>query len=87
MFNSVSALNTRIEELESHKLQLLAKLKSLGDKGGLEYIIKTQKLENLQAKEFENRVQVENYDPQARRDEHENILQDEYRETRKKSQK
>ena len=63
MFNSVSALNTRIEELESHKLQLLAKLKSLGDKGGLEYIIKTQKLENLQAKEFENRVQVENYDP------------------------
>ena len=63
MFNSVSALNIRIEELESHKLQLLSKLKSLGDKGGLEYIIKTQKLENLQAKEFENRVQVENYDP------------------------
>ena len=63
MFNSVSALNQRIEELESHKLQLLSKLKSLGDKGGLEYIIKTQKLENLQAKEFENRVQVENYDP------------------------
>ena len=41
MFNSVSALNQRIEELESHKLQLLAKLKQFGDKGGLEYIIKT----------------------------------------------
>jgi len=41
MFNSVSALNQRIEELENHKLHLITKLKSLGDKGGLEYIIKT----------------------------------------------
>ena len=41
MFESVSALNQRIEELESHKLLLLEKLKGYGDKGGLEYIIKT----------------------------------------------
>jgi hypothetical protein len=44
-------------------LHLITKLKSLGDKGGLEYIIKTQKLDNLEAKDFENRVVVENYDP------------------------
>jgi predicted nuclease with TOPRIM domain len=41
MFASVSALNKRIEELESHKLHLLEKLKVYGDKGGLEYIVKT----------------------------------------------
>jgi chromosome segregation ATPase len=41
MFASVSSLNKRIEELESHKLHLLEKLKSHGDKGGLEYIVKT----------------------------------------------
>jgi chromosome segregation ATPase len=45
MFSSVSALNKRIEELESHKLHLLDKLKGYGDKGGLEYIVKTQKLD------------------------------------------
>ena len=45
MFNSVSALNARIEELEQHKLHLIQKLKSHGDKGGLDYIIKTQKLD------------------------------------------
>ena len=62
MFTSVSALNQRIEELESHKLHfrhahrseritdcrnlhLLSKLKGYGDKGGLEYIVKTQKLD------------------------------------------
>ena len=63
MFNSVSALNTRIEELENHKLHLIQKLKQYGDKGGLEYIIKTQNLENIESKEFENRVVVEKYDP------------------------
>lgn len=63
MFNSVSALNQRIEELESHKLHLLEKLKSHGDKGGLEYIVKTQKLDQMQTKPFENRVKVEQYDP------------------------
>lgn len=41
MFQSVSALNKRIEELEQHKLHLLEKLKAQGDKGGLEYIVKT----------------------------------------------
>jgi len=42
MFASVSTLNTRIEELEQHKIHLLDKLKrEYGDKGGLEYIIKT----------------------------------------------
>lgn len=41
MFASVGSLNSRIEELEQHKLHLLEKLKKYGDKGGLEYIIKT----------------------------------------------
>lgn len=41
MFSSVSNLNARIEELESHKMHLLNKLKKYGDKGGLEYIIQT----------------------------------------------
>eukprot|EP00354_Favella_ehrenbergii_P004064 CAMPEP_0170461544 /NCGR_PEP_ID=MMETSP0123-20130129/7405_1 /TAXON_ID=182087 /ORGANISM="Favella ehrenbergii, Strain Fehren 1" /LENGTH=96 /DNA_ID=CAMNT_0010726581 /DNA_START=1512 /DNA_END=1802 /DNA_ORIENTATION=+ len=68
MFNSVSALNQRIEELESHKLHLLNKLKGYGDKGGLEYIVKTQKLDKIESKQFENRVTVETYDPQAARD-------------------
>ena len=68
MFGSVSALNQRIEELESHKLHLLSKLKGYGDKGGLEYIVKTQQLDKIESKQFENRVQVEQYDPQASRD-------------------
>ena len=63
MFDSVSALNQRIEELESHKLHLLSKLKGYGDKGGLEYIVKTQNLDQIEAKQFENRVVVEKYDP------------------------
>lgn len=41
MFNQTSALNARIEELENHKLLLLDKLKGYGDKGSLDYIIKT----------------------------------------------
>ena len=63
MFNSVSALNARIEELETHKLHLIQKLKSHGDKGGLDYIIKTQKLDQMDSQAFINRVEVENYDP------------------------
>ena len=63
MFTSVSALNQRIEELESHKLLLISKLKSYGDRGGLEYIIKTQGLEKIDGKKMESRVNVENYDP------------------------
>lgn len=45
MFYSVSGLNSRIEELEQHKLHLLSKLKTYGEKGDLSYIIKTQKLD------------------------------------------
>lgn len=41
MFASVSGLNARIEELEQHKLHLLEKLKSYGDRGDLGYIVKT----------------------------------------------
>ena len=70
MFSSVSTLNSRIEELEQHKIHLLEKLKSLGDKSGLEYIIKTQGLENVKGKQIENRVKQEAYDPAARREEH-----------------
>jgi phage shock protein A len=53
MFNSVNSLNNRIEELEDHKLHLLNKLKQYGDKGDLEYIIKTQKLDSVKHKGFE----------------------------------
>lgn len=67
MFGSVSNLNARIEELEQHKLHLLTKLKKYGDKGGLEYIIKTQKLEGVRGKEFTDRVEVEDYKPEDKR--------------------
>jgi hypothetical protein len=67
MFASVSNLNARIEELEQHKLHLLSKLKKYGDKGGLEYIIKTQKLEGVRGKEFPDRVKVEDYKPEELR--------------------
>lgn len=55
MFDSVNSLNSRIEELESHKLHLLNKLKTYGDKGDLDYIIKTQKLEGMTYRGIENR--------------------------------
>lgn len=67
MFSSVSGLNQRIEELEQHKLHLLNKLKTYGDRGDLSYIVKTQKLENVRAKELKDRVKVENYMPEANR--------------------
>lgn len=67
MFESVNGLNNRIEELEQHKLHLLGKLKNYGDKGDLDYIIKTQKLDNVKHKGFESRVVVEDYNPQKRR--------------------
>ena len=67
MFDSVSHLNRRIEELESNKLHLLNKLKSYGDKGDLGYMVKTLGLENVHSKEFEGRVNIENYDPEANR--------------------
>ena len=52
MFSSVSSLNKRIEELEMHKLHLLEKLKAQGDKGSLDYIVKTQGLENVKGIEL-----------------------------------
>ena len=67
MFQAVSGLNGRIEELEQHKLHLLQKLKQYGDKGDLSYIIKTQKLEGVKGKDFENKVQVEDYRPEEGR--------------------
>jgi len=67
MFNAISGLNGRIEELEQHKLHLLQRLKKYGDKGDLGYIIKTQKLENVKGKEFEGRVVVEDYNPEELR--------------------
>ena len=67
MFNAISGLNARIEELEQHKLHLLQRLKKYGDKGDLGYIIKTQKLEDVKGKEFEGRVVVEDYRPEELR--------------------
>ena len=68
MFDSVSGLNKRIDELEEHKIHLLEKLKSMGDRGGLDYIVKTQKLDLIKAKELENPVKVDlSYDPQKNR--------------------
>ena len=66
-FSSVSALNHRIEELEQHKLHLLEKLKAQGDNGGLEYIVKTQKLEQVRGRELTDRVKVEDYRPELNR--------------------
>ena len=67
MFDSVSGLNSRIEELEQHKLHLLEKLKSYGDRGDLSYIVKTQRLEDIKAKEMKDRVQIEDYKPERDR--------------------
>jgi len=41
MFNSISSLNKRIEELENHKKYLLDKLKQGSDKQDVDYIVKT----------------------------------------------
>jgi len=68
MFKSVSGLNARIEELEQHKLHLLDKLKSYGDRGDLSYIVKTQKLGDIKAKEMKDRVHIEDYQPERNRD-------------------
>jgi len=67
MFNQTSALNARIEELENHKLLLLDKLKGYGDKGSLDYIIKTQGLEGVKGKPIGNRINNEEYNPEGRR--------------------
>jgi hypothetical protein len=67
MYGQTSALNARIEELENHKLLLLDKLKSYGDKGSLDYIIKTQGLEGVKGKPLGNRIKNEEYNPEANR--------------------
>ena len=41
MFDSVSGLNKRIDELEQHKLHLFKKLESYGERSDLSYIVKT----------------------------------------------
>jgi hypothetical protein len=64
MFASVSGLNNRIEELEQHKLHLLERLKKLGDRGDLSYIVKTQKLDDIKVKEMKDRVSREPYNPE-----------------------
>lgn len=51
MFHQVSGLDKRIQELEEHKKHLLDKIKQSGDTTGLEYIIKTQKLDNIKENE------------------------------------
>ena len=48
-------------------MHLLDKLKAQGDKGGLEYIVKTQKLENVKGKELSDRIVVEDYRPELNR--------------------
>lgn len=73
MFESVSGLNKRIEELENAKIILLTKLKGHGDKGGLEYIVKTQNLESVRGKKFDSKIEVEDYQPGKERLERERL--------------
>ena len=81
---TIMKMEQRIEELEQHKLHLLEKLKGYGDKGGLEYIVKTQKLENMQSKEFDARVVVEDYDPAKAREKADQELAEEMAKQKKK---
>lgn len=84
MFKSVSGLNARIEELEQHKLHLLDKLKSYGDRGDLSYIVKTQKLGDIKAKEMKDRVQIEDYQPEKNRDQRDKEYQEKMAEAQAK---
>jgi len=69
MFDSVSGLNKRIDELEEHKLHLFKKLESYGERSDLSYIVKTQKLDQMKPKEPANPVNVDpNYDPAKNRE-------------------
>lgn len=84
MFASVSGLNNRIEELEQHKLHLLERLKKLGDRGDLSYIVKTQKLDDIKVKEMKDRVSRDPYNPEdgrkARDDEYERVQKEKDKE-------
>lgn len=86
MFKSVSGLNARIEELEQHKLHLLDKLKSYGDRGDLSYIVKTQKLGDIKAKEMQDRVHIEDYQPERNRDKRDQEYQEKMAEMQKQEQ-
>ncbi len=68
MYGSVSLLNSRIEELEGQKLILLQKLKDLGDRSNIEYILRMQKIDYNQFRVPEKTVQVEEYLPELNRD-------------------
>ena len=82
MFSQTSALNSRIEELENHKMLLLDKLKNeYGDKGSLDYIIKSQGLENVKGKKLTNRISNDEYNPEANR----RAADDHYKNTSKSS--
>jgi len=50
MFSATSGLNRRIEELENHKKFILEKLKQNTEKSDVDYIVKTQGLENIESK-------------------------------------
>lgn len=84
MFKSVSGLNSRIEELEQHKIHLLDKLKGYGDRGDLGYIVKTQKLGDIKAKEMKDRVQIEDYQPEKNRDQRDKEYQAKMAENQQK---
>lgn len=86
MFKSVSGLNARIEELEQHKLHLLDKLKSYGDRGDLSYIVKTQKLGDIKAKEMQDRVHIEDYQPERNRDKRDQEYQEKMAEMQNKDE-
>ena len=68
MFESVSLLNSRIEELEGHKLVLLEKLKNLGDRSNIEYILRVQKIDYSSYKPTEATVHIDEYIPELNRE-------------------
>lgn len=68
MFSSVSLLNSRIEELEGQKLILLQKLKDLGDRSNIEYLLKIQKIDYNQFRVAEKTAEIEEYLPELNRE-------------------
>ena len=64
MFQSVSGLNARIDELENHKIHLFKKLESYGDRSDLQFLIKTQKLDHMKAPPIKNPILIDpDYEP------------------------
>lgn len=88
MFDSVSGLNIRIDELESHKMHLFKRLESLGDRGSLDYIVKTQGLQNMKADPIKNPVTIdEDYDPAKNRRKHDHEYEEQMRAEEKELKK